>query len=100
MIGVRVLILMLIVLTIGAGVIFYLPLVPTLTPVSSPVQTGGCKITGCSGQICSDQDVITTCEFKAEYGCYGSARCERQADGQCGWTQTEELELCLLRLKK
>lgn len=54
-----------------------------------------CKPTGCSGQICSDQDVVSTCEFRAEYACYRSARCERQANGQCGWTPTASLTSCL-----
>lgn len=54
-----------------------------------------CKKTGCSGQVCSDEDVATTCEFLPEYSCYKSARCERQADGECGWTMTGELIQCL-----
>lgn len=54
-----------------------------------------CKITGCSGQVCSDKEIMTTCEYKAEYGCYHNAKCERQTDGKCGWTQTEQLTKCL-----
>ncbi len=54
-----------------------------------------CIITGCSGQICADREVSTTCEVKPEYACYQQARCERQADGQCGWTQTPEFQKCL-----
>jgi hypothetical protein len=56
-----------------------------------------CKKTGCSGQVCSDEDVITTCEFKKEYECYRKAACERQANGDCGFTQTPELTACLRR---
>ena len=55
----------------------------------------GCIVTGCSGQICSDEEVITTCEFLPEYSCYKTARCERQSDGQCCWTETAELKSCL-----
>lgn len=54
-----------------------------------------CKTTGCSGQICSDKDMFTTCEFRPEYACYRAAQCARQADGNCGWTQTAELTACL-----
>ena len=55
-----------------------------------------CYVGGCSGQVCSDQEgVITTCEWRDEYACYQTATCERQADGQCGWTQTPELLACL-----
>lgn len=56
---------------------------------------GACVRTGCSGQICADSDVITTCEYRPEYACYESATCERQADGRCGWTETPELAACL-----
>lgn len=58
----------------------------------------GCKTGGCSNTICVDEtaeDPITTCEYKNEYACYKFALCEKQADGQCGWTQTEELKSCL-----
>lgn len=54
-----------------------------------------CKKTGCSGQICSDVDVMTTCEYRAEYTCFQAARCERQISGECGFTQTTELQSCL-----
>lgn len=73
---------------------------PTKTPISA--EENGCIITGCSGQICSDKEVITTCEFKEEYACYKStnAKCERQnppaGEGECGWTPTEELVACLM----
>lgn len=58
-----------------------------------------CIRTGCTGQICSDQEVVTSCEFLPEYICYLTARCERQPDGNCGWTPTEELRDCLEKLK-
>lgn len=54
-----------------------------------------CKPSGCSGQVCSDQEIMTTCEFRQEYACYQTARCERQATGTCGWTMTKELGACL-----
>jgi hypothetical protein len=54
-----------------------------------------CRKTGCSSHVCSDQDVITTCEFRPEYACYQQATCERQPDGQCGFTPTPELAACL-----
>lgn len=59
-------------------------------------EPGRCYVGGCSAQICSDQpDVASTCEYRAEYGCYKTARCERQATGKCGWTETNELKSCL-----
>jgi hypothetical protein len=56
-----------------------------------------CMRTGCSGQVCSDTEVITTCEWRPEYACYKGARCELQADGKCGFTRTAELTACLAR---
>lgn len=76
------------------------PSIPLITP--TPTQTGsdqksanGCKVTGCSSQICSDKDVLTTCEILPKYGCYKNERCERQKDGKCDWTQTDNLQACL-----
>ncbi len=54
-----------------------------------------CMKTGCSGQICSDEQRFSTCEFRPEYACYQAATCEVQADGECGFTQTAELSTCL-----
>ena len=56
-----------------------------------------CIKTGCSSQVCADHDVITTCEFRPEYACYKKAACERQADGDCGFTKTPELTACLAK---
>ena len=58
-----------------------------------------CLKTGCSGQVCSDQEVITTCEYKNEYECYKKATCERQPNGDCGFTPTPELNACLRRAR-
>ena len=55
----------------------------------------GCVITGCSSHICSDEQTFTTCEFLDHYVCYKNAICERQGNGQCGWTPTQELETCI-----
>ncbi|MEX0877289.1 MAG: Gmad2 immunoglobulin-like domain-containing protein [Candidatus Spechtbacterales bacterium] len=54
-----------------------------------------CIVTGCSGQICADEEVITTCEFREEYACYKDAICERQESSECGWTLTPQLAQCL-----
>lgn len=54
-----------------------------------------CITTGCSSQICAEEDVVTTCEFREEYTCYKGASCERQTNGECGWTETQELQNCL-----
>lgn len=58
----------------------------------------GCKLSGCSAQYCleaDDEDMASTCEFRPEYECYKSARCEKQTTGSCGWTLTPSLTACL-----
>ena len=56
-----------------------------------------CFKTGCSGQVCADEEVVTTCEYRPEYECYKRAKCERQTSGECGFTDTPELRTCLRR---
>ena len=58
---------------------------------------GTCRPTGCSGEICADKDtpVFSICLWREEYACYRTAVCERQDNGECGWTKTLELESCL-----
>lgn len=66
-----------------------------VTFLTPPGSIKECRKVGCSGQICADTDVITTCEFRQEYVCFQAARCERQQNGLCGFTQTSELSSCL-----
>lgn len=104
-------ILVILVALVFAGWILYesnaLPLVSSPVSEEIPTENGnpgsvvaqpteGCFVGGCSSQICSDQEgVASTCEFREEYACYQSAKCERQPSGQCGWTITPELSMCL-----
>lgn len=58
----------------------------------------GCKVGGCSSELCLDKDsegVYSICIYNPVYECYKTARCERQENGECGWSQTEELKACL-----
>ncbi|OIP80041.1 MAG: hypothetical protein COT39_00870 [Parcubacteria group bacterium CG08_land_8_20_14_0_20_48_21] len=55
----------------------------------------GCVITGCSGQLCADEELVSTCEYKEEYACYRNALCVRKDDGACGWVETMEIVECL-----
>ncbi len=62
------------------------------------VSQPACVVGGCSGQTCYEEGGpggISTCEWRPQYACYRSARCERQRGGACGWTQTPELQACL-----
>ena len=69
--------------------------VPVCIANSPPPALAACVKGGCSGQVCADHSVITTCEARPEYGCYHTAACERQADGACGWTNTPALTSCI-----
>ena len=55
-----------------------------------------CIITGCSGQICAEQNTygVDTCEWKDYYACYRPAICTK-INGKCGWKPTKELVTCL-----
>lgn len=67
---------------------------PTITNPKAP-----CYVGGCSGQICSDKKVVSTCEFQDQYSCLKYAICERQPDKKCGWTITKQYNECLNKAK-
>ncbi|OGM12799.1 hypothetical protein A3A76_00900 [Candidatus Woesebacteria bacterium RIFCSPLOWO2_01_FULL_39_23] len=66
---------------------------PNITPTPSE-KSGGCFIGGCNGEICADEKMASPCIYKPEFACYKKAVCERQDNGSCGWTQTEESITC------
>jgi eight-cysteine-cluster-containing protein len=64
----------------------------------NPPIAGGCVVGGCSGQLCTDASegpAVSDCMYRPEYACYKNATCERQANGECGWTPTPTLTACL-----
>ena len=71
----------------------------TMGGETSGMVGNGCAVAGCSMQLCVSAEeaanVVSTCEYKAEYTCYKEASCEPQQNGKCGWTQTVELKACL-----
>ena len=64
-------------------------------PTGDAAGGGECRPTGCSGTVCSNEDVMTTCEFLPEHACNKTATCAAAADGSCGWTKSAELDACL-----
>jgi hypothetical protein len=65
-------------------------------PQTPPDNTGGCFVGGCSSEVCSDEpNTVSSCIYREEFACYKTAKCERQASGQCGWTKTPKLLSCL-----
>ena len=79
---------------------FFLRTKSSTSANEKPDKTKACIKTGCSGIICADQEMMSTCEWKEEYACYRTARCERQSDGRCGFTQTRELTECIASKRK
>jgi hypothetical protein len=77
---------------------FYLPAGTQIG--GQPPGARRCFKTGCSSQVCADHDVVTTCEYRPEYACYQKAACARQRNGECGFTQTSELQACLARARR
>ncbi len=65
--------------------------------IVQPEKLNICHRAGCSGELCVEgtDPGFSFCVFLPEYGCYYNAECKRQADGVCGWTQTEELTQCI-----
>jgi hypothetical protein len=59
-----------------------------------------CIISGCAGEICSEENRVSTCIARPENACYKTAQCEVQANGKCGWTQTNELTMCIKNAQK
>ena len=66
------------------------------TPINQSTKKP-CVVGGCNGQLCLEESVeaVTTCEWSEEYECYKDAKCERQENGECGWTMDEKLRSCL-----
>ena len=60
------------------------------------VARDGCFIGGCGNQLCSDQPGdVSSCVSRDEDICYQTAVCEKQESGQCGWTQSSDIQSCL-----
>lgn len=66
-----------------------------------------CMIAGCSGELCVEKTLnpqsdglATICQYKDEYACLKASRCEKQNDGTCGWTNTQEYTVCLNSVSK
>ena len=57
-----------------------------------------CGVGGCSGQVCATAEeavgMITTCEYREEYGCLKLTSCGC-VNGKCVWQQNTEYTACL-----
>lgn len=69
------------------------------TELKAPkVDPAACVVSGCSSEICADSAMMSPCIVKPEFACYKKTKCERQTDGQCGWTKTKAVEACLAKI--
>lgn len=69
--------------------------VPTTTSEPNERAKDNCVISGCNGEACADEAVMSPCVSLPEHTCYRNTICERQADGNCDWTPTDDLLTCL-----
>lgn len=61
-----------------------------------PNEDDVCIVSGCSGQICSEESMASTCEYKPEYQCLEYTRCGAYGPGNsCAWEPTEKYLDCL-----
>jgi hypothetical protein len=67
----------------------------TASTTLKQLSNGGCRPTGCGGELCADTNIDTICLHRPEYMCYKQASCGRQENGRCGWKPTQELAACL-----
>jgi eight-cysteine-cluster-containing protein len=64
-----------------------------------PVTPGKCKVSGCSKEICAEQDVVTACVLKPEFDCLKYSKCGNYGiGGVCDWQITDEYLECLNQL--
>ncbi len=89
-------VLVLIILFLLGGIIFFFNLKQKKS-LEEKFVAKDCFVGGCAGEICSDDPVgqYYCFWYDPKFACYKTARCERQADGKCGWTMTQELKECL-----
>lgn len=84
---------------------------PSVTPSAATSEASeaapqppGCEVAGCSRHLClpagEAEGLMSTCEWQDEYECRQLAICERQPNGQCGFTETAESKACTEKLTK
>ena len=55
-----------------------------------------CFTTGCSSEICSDMEMMSTCDIQPWYACLELTSCGNFGEnGTCAWEMTSEFEACL-----
>ena len=74
---------------------------------TNPAIQGACVPKGCHQELCVDEGVMvkdscTTDPYQllVESCTTKYAKCERQSTGQCGWTQTEIYQQCMIEISE
>jgi len=64
-----------------------------------PSVVGACTPGGCGGADCVEAGAPppASCDGATVDECHKKGICERQPDGRCGWTETEEVQTCLFQ---
>ncbi len=60
-----------------------------------------CVREGCNGTLCVESGTevpATNCRADERMGCFQDVTCERQADGQCGFTEREQIDACIAEI--
>ena len=72
------------------------------TAAAECISASNCGVGGCSGQVCAPaakaQGLITTCEYREEYGCVKLTSCGC-VNGKCMWQQNTKYAACLEEAK-
>jgi hypothetical protein len=55
--------------------------------------------TGCSGEVCAAEEVVSSCTWRPEYACYQQAVCSPRPGGACGFVVTPALDRCLAQAR-
>jgi hypothetical protein len=83
--------------TLGCQVSFEQALSSSIEGGDVEPEPAACRATGCGGTICADEDVVSICVAQPGDECYALARCERQYDGDCGFSRTRAADVCFAR---
>lgn len=54
-----------------------------------------CVRSGCNGELCDSIALDSACIAKPTDACYAAARCERQTNGRCAFTEDTTLTQCI-----
>lgn len=74
---------------------------PKGSPSPECSRDSDCGTGGCSNQVCGKKDkvqgIVTTCEYRTEYGCLKQTSCGC-VSGKCEWKKTQEYQDCMKKL--